>query len=401
MSYIIARERPIRIKDMNNVYRHNERKNKNYLNEDINLSINNYHFKKPSGTYKETFEEMIEQGLFSTRKIPMNLSDTVIASEIIVAVSKGELESKEAAIEFFKIANQFLNEYFTVTLSDGTTVSGKDICISSVLHCDEGSYGLHYTTACCVPTTIKKRRTKSEIQQGIQAKAIKEIVQLSHSKFWQSEKDENGKLQYSYSKLQDAIYEYYKHHGYADIERGVKGSTAQNLHPNQYKKIMEEINTKLESMIGNIEGTRLGSKYIINSDEIEIINAAVTKAQQVIHISEKLEQSIYEEKRMQSEILANKRRRVISYETLFSQNERLNQENFILKEKITSLENDLSDTKLLLAKMQSKYTQIIQYLKRIIQTAIDYVFDNQNKQKEKALIDAIDNPKSIIDIIEK
>lgn len=106
---------------------------------------------------------------------------------------------------------------------------------------------LHYTTCCCVAQEHFAKRTKKQMKQNKAAKSEGWHFQLSHSAFWRSTKDENGKLYFSYSKLNDQVAKHMQSLGY-DVLRGEKGSTAKHLHPNELKalyKNMEEKNRKL------------------------------------------------------------------------------------------------------------------------------------------------------------
>ncbi|MCD7805476.1 MAG: plasmid recombination protein, partial [Oscillospiraceae bacterium] len=52
-----------------NVQRHNEREKESYVNQDIvpERTPLNVHFKTPSGSYQEIFDEMVEEKTISTR----------------------------------------------------------------------------------------------------------------------------------------------------------------------------------------------------------------------------------------------------------------------------------------------------------------------------------------------
>ena len=66
---------------------------------------------------------------------------------------------------------------------------------------------------------------------------LKEVInQVSHSKKWRSDLESGVK---SYSKLQDDFNEYMRSAGY-DVERGEKGSTAENLSVIEYKTQQEQ-----------------------------------------------------------------------------------------------------------------------------------------------------------------
>ncbi len=302
MNYIVAREEALTIATANFRYEHNERKNKTYLNKAIDLSKENYHFKKPDKSYIATFHEMAESGLFSTRKVPLNQKETAIGSEIIVAVAGSYFQSEEEAIKFYKVANDALNQFFSVTLPDGTKVDGKDLCISSVVHLDEGSYGLHYTTVTCVPRELKKRRTKKEMAEGTEARSGGWYCQLSHSGFWQSEKDDNGKLYYSYSKLNDIIAEAYKEAGYSDIERGQKGSTQKHLHPNEFKALMNDIKEEAKESLSFMDAKKIAGRYVMDEKAYNQLLEYQEKLNQQYAVAQKSQEIIdYEREQIREE----------------------------------------------------------------------------------------------------
>lgn len=272
--YIVAREEALTIGNANNKYEHNERINKSYLNKDIDLSKENHYYKRPDKSYMAIFRSMADSGLFSTRKVSLSNPETAIGSEIIVAVAGDYFQSEEQAIEFFGVANVALNEFFSVTLPDGTKVDGKDLCMSSVVHLDEGSYGLHYTTATCVPRELKKRRTKKEMATGAEAKSAGWYCQLSHSGFWSSEKDGEGNLYYSYSRLNDVVADAYRKAGYTDIVRGEKGSKAKHLHPNAFKALMRDAQEKAEQGMPPIGARKVAGHYIVDEKAYNDLTSA-------------------------------------------------------------------------------------------------------------------------------
>ena len=63
MSFAIIRNQNHKVNDVPLAERHNERRNQNYSNKDIDLSrsANNYHLKEPNGTYLDTFYAIREQ----------------------------------------------------------------------------------------------------------------------------------------------------------------------------------------------------------------------------------------------------------------------------------------------------------------------------------------------------
>ncbi len=63
MSYAIIRNTNYKMKNLAGIYRHNERKNTNYSNVDIDKkkTIKNYSLKKPYTTYEKMFRDIKEK----------------------------------------------------------------------------------------------------------------------------------------------------------------------------------------------------------------------------------------------------------------------------------------------------------------------------------------------------
>lgn len=294
---VIAREEGMTIGDANIRYQHIERCNNTYLNPDIDLSIENYHFKKPEQSYIKTFYKMAEDGIISTKRLRLNDSKTKIGSEIIVAVAGDYFESKEQAIEFFKVAHEALNSFFDVKTPDGELlVSGSELCMSSVIHLDEGSYGMHYISCAGVARELKKKRTKKDVEAGREAKSLGWYVQASHSGFWDSEKDEKGKIYYSYSRLNDVIADAYRKAGYTDIERGNRGSTAKHLHPNEFKALMRSVQEEAKNSQEKLDVKRIAGKYVMDDDsyknllklqeDLVVQQTVIEKTQQLLDLQQ-------------------------------------------------------------------------------------------------------------------
>lgn len=381
-AFIIAREEPITLNDINNRYTHNERTCSSYINKNIDLtkSKDNYHFTKPTKSYLSLFKEMIENNVFSARKVPLNDKNTKIGSEIIIAVSADYLKTREEAIEFFNIANDFLNNYFSVTLSDGTVKNGKDLCLSSILHCDEKSYHLHYSTICCVASQIKKRRTKKEIAENKEPTILKEVVQLSHSRFWQSKKDEKGNLYYSYSQLNDKLFEWYQNAGYTDLKRGEKGSTAKHLHPLQYQQKMEELQTIADNEAKNITAKKIGNKYLLEKDDFENYQRLAT----AVLFQHKLISDTQAGQDNEKKKLAEEKKKIMIQK---SYSEKAEYENFQKDKLISDMKQELSQLNQTIIKqentIQSQY-QIIDYWKK--KCASFYVFVQKIKKELNTII---------------
>lgn len=104
-----------------------------------------------------------------------------------------------------------------------------------------------------IPIVEKKRYfSKRSKDKAGQLKCIER--QVSHSKLFQSDKDEmHKKIIYSYSKWQDEILNAVKEEGYTDIHRGNANQKAVHLHPAAYKNLMERIEAEADGLLEDIK----------------------------------------------------------------------------------------------------------------------------------------------------
>ncbi|MFQ8661365.1 MAG: MobV family relaxase [Clostridia bacterium] len=187
MSYAIIRNTNYKMKNLSGIYRHNERKNTNYSNKDINKqnSILNYSIKAPYSTYEKVFKDMRTkynlQGMI--KKVSNVMCEFIITSDKEFFNSIGEKETKR----YFETAYKFVANYNNL---------GEDFIISAKVHLDESTPHLHIVF---VPVVHKKDK------EG------KEINKIACSEYWKG-KD-------SYRKLQDNFYKYMIKSGF-DLERG-------------------------------------------------------------------------------------------------------------------------------------------------------------------------------------
>lgn len=392
MHYVVAREEAITLSTANFRYEHNERTNKTYMNPDIDLSKENYHFKKPSKSYISTFHDMVDAGLFSTRKVSMKNKDTAIGSEIIIAVAGNYFQSNEEAIAFYKVAYDALNEFFSVTLPDGRRIDGKDLCLSAVVHLDEGSPGLHYSVCTVVPRELKRRRTKKEMAEGTEAKSDGWYFQLSHAGFWQSEKNEEGKLYYSYSKLNDVIAKAYADAGYEDIQRGKKGSTQPHLHPNQYKALMRELQKDAKGTLDRIEAKKVAGKCIMNEDDYEKLSALQDSIEKRYALVRKAQSLIDDE----TELLKTERYKVKKKELeaeaiIQEQSETMEKYEQALKtisekdHQIRLQEAKNRENKEEISFWESLFTSIIEIIRKLIAWIDAFLHDNLTKPEQEKI----------------
>lgn len=232
---------------VNNMERHNERKNKSYNNENVRLECSalNVHYKDCQEEYLQCFDRMVSEGVISLRGLK---KDAKVIDEMIFDVNSEYFERHGG----YEYAKQFFQEAYQMAVKE---IGGDQYILSAVMHADEKNlklsekyghdvfhYHLHVVYVPVVDMEVKwTKRCKNPELIG----TTKEIVkQVSNSKKWKSQKvaDKNGKerLVYSYSLLQDRYYEHMREAGYRDFERGERGSTTEHLDDLEYKVQQEK-----------------------------------------------------------------------------------------------------------------------------------------------------------------
>ena len=219
MSYAIIRNIKYKRENLKGIYRHNERKNKNYSNDNIDKerSYLNYSIKAPQYSYEKEFERIRKKyDLKGQIKVVSNIAcEYIITSDKEFFERIGEAEAKR----YFKTAYKFVAEYKNL---------GEKYIMSAKVHMDEETPHMHLIFLPVVHTTDKKGNY---------------IDKLACSEFWK-EKD-------SYRRLQDAFYQYMTSHNF-ELERGVpKEETGrEHLDIKEYKEItnFDKTKEKLQNM---------------------------------------------------------------------------------------------------------------------------------------------------------
>ena len=256
---------------LDKIYRHNERRNESYGNENVitEMSRYNIHFRDPGDeTYTEIFRRLEAEGVISTRGLR---EGATLLDEIIIDVNTQYFEDHggyEYAKRVYEEAFHFVEEKF-----------GAEHVVSAVMHADErntevserlGKDVYHYHLhAMVIPVVEKEIRWSKRCKDPELRGTVKEVIhQVSHSKKWASdipERDEHGeivlrkngkpKFRKSYSILQDEVYDHMISHGFTGFERGERGSTAVHLDTLQYK--IERDRERLAEIEGRIEQAKL------------------------------------------------------------------------------------------------------------------------------------------------
>ena len=256
---------------LDKIYRHNERRNESYGNENVitEMSRYNIHFKDPGGeTYTEIFRRLEDEGVISTRGLR---EDATLLDEIIIDVNTQYFEEHggyEYAKRFYAEAFHFIEKKF-----------GAEHIVSAVMHADElnteaserfGKDVYHYHLhAMVIPVVEEEIRWSKRCKDPELRGTVKEVIhQVSHSKKWASNIpliDEHGeiilrkngkpKFRKSYSILQDEVYEHMVSHGFIGFQRGERGSTAAHLDTLEFK--IEKDKERLAEIEGRIEQAKL------------------------------------------------------------------------------------------------------------------------------------------------
>ncbi len=229
--------------------RHNERKNESYSNPDIELerSHMNIHFRECDGTYSQALDRMIADGTVSTRGLK---ADAKVFEEMVFDVNTAYFDGYGG----YAYATHFFEDAFHFAEME----VGSQYILSAVMHADERKRALsealgrdvyHYHLhVIYIPVVDKEVRWTARCKDKELVGTAKEVIhQISHSKKWAFTPllDEQGKPVLSksgkprripsYSLLQDRFYEHIRDTGYGGFERGVRGSTDENLSSLDYK----------------------------------------------------------------------------------------------------------------------------------------------------------------------
>ena len=213
MSYAIIRNQKYKRENLKGIFRHNERKNENYSNKNIDKEKShlNYSLKDPRYSYEKEFERIRkEYNLKGQIKTVSNIAcEYIITSDNEFFNKIGEKETRR----FFETAYKFVCEYKNL---------GEQYILSAKIHNDEDTPHLHLVFLPVVHTKDKKGNA---------------IDKLACSEFWK-EKD-------SYRQLQNAFYEYMVSHNF-ELERGLPKEETNRTHLSieEYKKVTNYDKTK-------------------------------------------------------------------------------------------------------------------------------------------------------------
>ena len=328
MSYAIIRNTKYKRENLKGIYRHNERRNKNYSNKNINpeLSHLNYSLKDCKHSYEKEFDLIKEKyNLKGQIKSVSNIvCEYIITSDKEYFNSIGIDETKR----YFETAYKFVCEYKNL---------GEQYILSAKVHMDEETPHMHLVFIPVVHTKDKKGNC---------------IDKIACSEFWKA-KD-------SYRQLQDSFYNYMVANNF-ELERG-NPSERVHLLVEDYKKItnFEESKTLLQDVKLELPDTPDISsfkKLMKNRDE--------KIQEQIIKPKDKAIKELQEQNALLTLTLNRQMKTVdkaVKYEKEFKP---ILEENIELKEKYETLENTynlkLQEEK---TKIQDKYENKIYNLEK-------------------------------------
>ena len=321
MSYAIIRNENYKMGQLGLIYRHNERKNTNYSNKDINKqnSIKNYSIKSINTSYQKAFKILKEQYNLKgqIKKVSNVMCELIITSDKNFFDLIGENETKR----YFQMAYDFVKDYQNL---------GEQYIVSAKVHLDETTPHLHIVF---IPVIHK-----------FDKKSGKMVDKISCSEFWKG-KD-------SYKKLQDSFYKCVKDNGF-DLERG-KSNNVEHLSTEKLKQITDYENIKSELKNNKIK---------------EIDN---TNLQMVVAQNKKL--VVYTNKL--KSYLAKSFKAMERVDNLQVENKDLKQENYELKQENKRLKEYIEHT--------FEYVSLLfDFSKNRLKRLVDTFVNSLNKEKDK------------------
>ena len=289
MSYAIIRNANYKKDNLAGLYKHNERKNTNYSNKDINKnnSIKNYSIKSCNTTYLNALKKLIQENNLQGRIIKTTnvICEFIITSDREFFQEIGEEETKR----YFETAYNFVSQYKNL---------GEKYILSAKVHMDESTPHLHLVF---VPVIHK-----------IDKKSGKKFDKIACSEYWKG-KD-------SYRQLQDNFHKYMTEQGF-NLERGKQ-------------REVEHISTEKLKQITDYENI----KYELKNEQIESINTQNTSL--VIAQNQKLIKYVNKLKLQ----LSKSYKAINNFEQLKNENIKLKIENENLKRENYKLRNYISRT---------------------------------------------------------
>ena len=363
MSYAIIRNAKYKRDNLKGIYRHNERKNYNYSNKNIDKEKTylNYSLKQPIYSYEKEFDRLKkEYNLKGQIKTVSN-----IACEYIITSDKDFFDtiSEEETNRYFKTAYDFVTKY--------KNLSEKYI-MSAQVHMDEETPHMHLIF---LPVVHTKDKNGNDVEK------------IACSEFWK-EKD-------SYRQLQNAFYEYMVTHNFK-LERGLpkEETNRQHLDIKEYKRLTNfEVTKQLVKSItyDMPEETDITDlkKFIFNKNE-KILNDIIKPKEKMIKELYKENKALYKELSRQTNIVDEAEKYQKERDSIIADNRtlhnRVNELETEYKNKSIDLEFEYEYKYKKLEKENNKLHKIVDRFYTTVDKFIKWVCHKFNLGESKALI---------------
>ncbi|MBQ2937271.1 MAG: plasmid recombination protein [Clostridia bacterium] len=314
MSYAIIRNTKYKRENLKGIYRHNERRNKNYSNTNIDKEKShlNYSLKSPKYSYEKEFDLMREKyKLKGQIKVVSNITcEYIITSDKEFFETIGEEETKR----YFETAYNFVTEYKNL---------GERYIMSAKVHMDEETPHMHLIFLPVVHTQDKKGNF---------------IDKIACSEFWK-EKD-------SYRRLQDAFFQYMTSHNF-QLERGLPKEETGRKHIDlkEYKEItnFDKTKEKLQNIkleLPNIPDIADISKFSMKRDE-KILEEIIKPKDDLINELYKDNLSMHQELLRQAKMVEKAEKYEIERDKIIADNKELHKQVDNIKSEYKNKEFDL------------------------------------------------------------
>lgn len=243
---------------VSSIERHNERKNVNYSNEEIDPSRTHLNYSLMQRDNESYYRSVMK--LVNSRDNPSGKAlrkDAVVLCEFVITSSNEFFENLPAEEQrhFFEEANQYLQDFF-----------GKEKCIYSVVHNDEHTPHMHFGF---VPLTAENKLCGKEIiNRSVLFRLQSEMPKFLQEKGFKIERGEAG------SKAVHKSVKQYK----ADMEKE-KAALAVSIQKekkelSQLASIKAEIKSVEQIPIGK---TMFGGKITVDEEDYKKVTSLAIK----------------------------------------------------------------------------------------------------------------------------
>ncbi len=297
MSYAIIRNAKYKRNNLKGIFRHNERRNKNYSNKNIKpeLSYLNYSLKDCTYIYEKEFDLMREKYNLKgqVKSVSNIICEYMITSDQKYFESIGEEETRR----YFETAYKFVCEYQNL---------GEEHIISAKVHMDEDSPHLHLVFVPVVHTKDSKGN---------------DIRKIACSEFWKGID--------SYRQLQNAFHSYVTKNGFK-LERGLPKEETNRKHYSvkEFKQITNFEKTKelLENMtleLPKVPELKDMKKVMIGRDD-KILNEIIKPKDKLIKELYRDNLALHKELSKQANIIEEVEKYQNERDKIIADNEQLN-----------------------------------------------------------------------------